>query len=444
MGAKRLPMRKLREILRLKYERRMRHRAIARACGVGVGTVSEYVGRARRAGLSWPLPADLDDGTLEARLFAAPAPKRERIPPDGARIHQELKRAGVTLQLLWEEYLEIHPEGYRYSQFCEIYRRWAKKLKPSMRQVHRAGEKTFIDFSGKRPVHMVDPANRGGGRRRTVRRRTRGERLDLRRGHREPEAALLGRCPHPDGGVLWRLERDVDPGPTPKTGITSALPLRTRASNRTYQELAEPTTETVVHAGSSAQSPATRRRLEAAVLLAQRWILARLRDRCFFGHGRAEPRRSGKLLEELNNRPLQKLGVSTATSSSSAWISRHSNRVPDRALRAGRPGRTLPGQHRLPRRGRAPSPTTAYSYSAHPASEIEARYDGLRSSRSTTRASRIASHRRRYDRGQHFHRSRAHAGAPTELTPSGRPRGSSAGPSKTGPDTGRLVAEILQ
>jgi transposase len=155
MGAKRLPMRKLREVLRLKYERRMGHRAIARACGVGVGTVSEYLSRARRAGLSWPLPADLDDGTLEARLFATPEPKRERIPPDVARIHRELKRAGVTLHLLWEEYFEVYPEGYRYSQFCEIYRRWAKKLKPSMRQVHRAGEKTFIDFSGKRP-HIVD------------------------------------------------------------------------------------------------------------------------------------------------------------------------------------------------------------------------------------------------------------------------------------------------
>jgi DNA-binding transcriptional regulator LsrR (DeoR family) len=86
-------MRKLREILRLKYVRRMGHRAIARSCGVGVGTVSEYVSRARRAGLSWPLPPDLDDGTLEARLFAAPESKRERIPPDVARIHRSSGRA---------------------------------------------------------------------------------------------------------------------------------------------------------------------------------------------------------------------------------------------------------------------------------------------------------------------------------------------------------------
>ncbi len=118
MGAKRLRMRKLREILRLKYERRMGHRAIARACGVGLGTVSEYVRRARQAGLSWPLPSDLDDRTLEAQLFAAAEPDRDRVPPEVARIHQELKRTGVTLQLLWEEYAEVHPDGYRRSQYC--------------------------------------------------------------------------------------------------------------------------------------------------------------------------------------------------------------------------------------------------------------------------------------------------------------------------------------
>jgi transposase len=149
-------MRRILEVLRLKYESGLGHRAIARACGVGVGTVSEYVQRAARAGLTWPVPGELDEAALEARLFsAAPVPVRERAAPDCSRIHQELKRTGVTLQLLWEEYREVHTEGYGYSQFCEIYRRWAKKLKRSMRQQHRAGEKTFVDFSGKRP-HLVD------------------------------------------------------------------------------------------------------------------------------------------------------------------------------------------------------------------------------------------------------------------------------------------------
>ena len=157
MTMKRLRMRQLRAILRLKFESGLSHRAIARACAVGVGTVSEYVGRARRAGVSWPLPEELDDAALEAKLFPAPAGGDSPRPrPDVVWIHQELKRPGVTLQLLWLEYLGVHSNGYRYSQFCEHYRRFVKRLKPSMRQVHRAGEKAFVDFSGKKPS-IVDP-----------------------------------------------------------------------------------------------------------------------------------------------------------------------------------------------------------------------------------------------------------------------------------------------
>ena len=152
MATKRLPMRQIREILRLKHEQKLSHRAIAGACRVGLGTVADYLGRARQAGLEWPLPEELDEAALEARLFPRAGPgSRERVAPDVERIHQELKRVGVTLHLLWEEYREANPKGYAYSQFCKIYRRWAQKLTPSMRQVHRAGEKTFIDFSGKRP-----------------------------------------------------------------------------------------------------------------------------------------------------------------------------------------------------------------------------------------------------------------------------------------------------
>ena len=156
MGAERLLMRQIREVLRLKHERSLSHRAIAGACGVGLGTVAEYLGRAMHTGLPWPLPAEMDDAALEARLFPAPGPALERVAPDLVWIHQELKRAGVTLHLLWEEYRGTHVDGYGYSQFCELYRRWARKLRPTMRQVHRAGEKTFVDFSGKRP-QIVDP-----------------------------------------------------------------------------------------------------------------------------------------------------------------------------------------------------------------------------------------------------------------------------------------------
>ena len=155
MPARRLLMRKIRKILRLRHEQGLSHREIAQACAIGPGTVSRYLERAASRGLGWPLPPELDDTGLAARLFPRGAPVHDRARPDCAHIHRELRRDGVTLQLLWEEYLQVHPTGYRYTQFCEIYRQWARRLRPSMRQVHRGGEKTFIDFSGKRPA-LVD------------------------------------------------------------------------------------------------------------------------------------------------------------------------------------------------------------------------------------------------------------------------------------------------
>ena len=141
MPARRLLMKKIREVLRLKHEQGLSHQAVAQACAVGVGTVNRYLQRATQCGLVWPLPAELDDAALEARLFPRAVPVHDRSRPDCAHIHRELKRTGVTLQLLWEEYAQVHPDGYRRSQFCEIYREWTRRLRPSMRQVHRAGEK---------------------------------------------------------------------------------------------------------------------------------------------------------------------------------------------------------------------------------------------------------------------------------------------------------------
>ena len=151
-------MRKLREVLRLKYDSKLPQRAIAQACRLGLGTVTLYLQRATAAGLTWPLPEDLDDAALEARLFTRPpwAPAHDRVLPDWPALHQEFKKPGVTLMLLWQEYRAQHADGYAYSQFCEHYRRWARGLKPSMRQVHRAGEKLFVDFSGRRP-QLVEP-----------------------------------------------------------------------------------------------------------------------------------------------------------------------------------------------------------------------------------------------------------------------------------------------
>ena len=97
MATKRLQMRQIREVLRLKHEGRLVHRAIARACGMGAATVSDYLGRVRAAGLSWPLPEGMDDRELEARLFPAPPPGESRPRPDPAQVHEELQKAGVTL-----------------------------------------------------------------------------------------------------------------------------------------------------------------------------------------------------------------------------------------------------------------------------------------------------------------------------------------------------------
>ena len=219
-------MRKLREVLRLKHERGLSHRAIAQACAIGLGTVTLYLRRTAQSGLGWPLPADLDDAGLEARLFRRPAPAPNRARPDCAHIHGELKRNGVTLQLLWEEYLQVHPSGYRYTQFCEIYRQWARRLRPSMRQVHRAGEKTFVDFSGKRPT-LVD---RRTGELRPVelfRRRARRQQPHLRRGDRDPAAGGLGHRPHPHGRVLRGRHHAVGPRPAEERHHPP-LPLRAR------------------------------------------------------------------------------------------------------------------------------------------------------------------------------------------------------------------------
>jgi len=151
MPAHRTSMLKLKEVLRLKWACGLSRRQISRAVGISVGAISEYAAQASAAGLDWTSVEPLDDDELERRLSgrSAPAPTR-RVVPDYAWIHRELRRKGVTLQLLWEEYVQAHPNErtYRYTQFCRLYKEWAKTLKRSMRQQHRAGEKLFADFAG--------------------------------------------------------------------------------------------------------------------------------------------------------------------------------------------------------------------------------------------------------------------------------------------------------
>jgi transposase len=152
-------MRKVREILRLKLGAGMPHKAIARSLGIAASTVRMTVERAVAAGLTWPLPDDLSDAVLEERLYGRAGTKqghRRRAAPDWAMIHRELKRKHVTLAILWEEYIAQHPEGYRYSRFCDLYRAFEGKLSLTMRQSHIGGEKLFVDYAGDTVPVIVD------------------------------------------------------------------------------------------------------------------------------------------------------------------------------------------------------------------------------------------------------------------------------------------------
>ena len=148
-------MRTIREILRLFFEHNLSLRAIARACAVSPTTVGDYLERVKQSGQSWPAVSALDDGSLKTLLYPEDRVAASRKPlPDFDVLRQEMKKKGVTLQLLWEEYRAIHPEGYGRTQFCELYRRHGRTLDPVMRFDHKAGEKLFVDFSGDRPCYV--------------------------------------------------------------------------------------------------------------------------------------------------------------------------------------------------------------------------------------------------------------------------------------------------
>src|SRR6202165_5910584 len=149
MPGQRLPMRKIRDVLRLSADG-MSKRKIAASLSIGATAAGDCIRRSRRAGLSWPLPENLSDETLERILYPPPkvTARDRRAQPDWAPIHRELRRPGVTLALLWEEHRGAHPDGYGYSRYCELYRAWEGRLSPTMRQTHVAGERMFVDYAG--------------------------------------------------------------------------------------------------------------------------------------------------------------------------------------------------------------------------------------------------------------------------------------------------------
>ena len=158
MPTERLSMRRIRDLLRLKYAQGLSDRAVARSLGLGKGTVGNYLARARQAGLSWPLLPELDDDSLELLLFPSPtmASRLDRPVPDWASMDVELRRPGVTRALLWEEYRARAPDGFGYAWFCEHFDAWKGRVRPTMRQTHVGGEKVFVDFAGD-TIDVIDP-----------------------------------------------------------------------------------------------------------------------------------------------------------------------------------------------------------------------------------------------------------------------------------------------
>lgn len=304
MPQNRVAMRKIREIHRLAWACGQTRQSIANSCGVGKTTVTDTLYRASAAGLSWPLPADLDDERLDNLLYPVHprAVTSRRTPPDWASLHNELlTHNNLTLMLLWQEYKEREPSGYQYSQFCDLFRDWRGKLDLSMRQEHHAGEKMFVDYCGQ-TVPIVDPAT--------------GEIRDA-----QVFVAVMGASNYTYAEASWSQSLADWTGSHVRTfSYFGAVPhcivpdnLRsgvTRACryepgiNRTYQELATHYGTAVIPA--RIRKPRDKPKVEAGVQFVQRFILAGLRHRTFFSLAEANAAIHERL-ELLNNRPFRKL-----------------------------------------------------------------------------------------------------------------------------------------
>lgn len=270
-------MRQVREVLRLKHACGRSLREAGSAVGVSAATAMEYVRRAAAAGVTWPIPDDLDDGALEARLFPVPdGPLIDRSEPDWSAIHAEMKHKGVTLTLLWQEYRADHADGYGYSRFCDLYRQWRGRTSPVMRQVHQAGDKLFVDFAGMTfDIYLPDGEVRAT----------------------QLFVAVMGASGLTFATLCWSqgLEDWIDAhacalaffGGVPKAIVPDNLksgvtkPSRYEPGvNRTYAEFAAHYETAILPA--RIYRPRDKAKVEAGVLVAERWILACLRHQRFF------------------------------------------------------------------------------------------------------------------------------------------------------------------
>lgn len=304
MPRPRLAMRKVRDILRLAEGQGLSCRQVGQALGVPFTTVADHLRRAKAAGLSWPLPEGLDDTALEALLFAKePAPPTEARPvPDWDYVHRELRRKGVTLMLLWLEYKEVHPDGWGYSRFCFHYRAWQGHLDVVMRQEHRAGEKLFVDFPGDRlPIY-----DRRSGDVAFMAELFVGVLGASNYLYAEAIASQgLGpwvmahvHCFEFMGGVPRIVVCD-----NLRSGVTRAHRYEPDV-NATYADLAEHYGVAIIP--TRAFKPRDKAKVEAGVLLAERWILARLRNRRFYTLAEANAA-IRELVVAINERPFKKM-----------------------------------------------------------------------------------------------------------------------------------------
>lgn len=306
-------MRKLREVMRLRFELHLGYQQIGRSCSIGVSTVCKYLKRAEAAGLTWPLPEGWDNARVEAALFPRSGPPvTERPParskPDFVSIHEQLRQhRHLTLQLLWEEYRQVNPDAYRYSRFCELYQRWRSKLDVVLRQEHKAGEKMFVDWAGATiPVYdrhtgqawqsPVFVATLGASSY-TWAEATRDQQMEswLR--------AHVHAFEH-FGGIPTLAVPD-----NAKTGVTKAHRYDPDL-NPTYYNFA-------LHCGfgivpARPYKPRDKAKVENAVQIAQRWIVAALRHQKFFSLEELNAA-IRELLAKLNHRPFRKRDGSRAT-----------------------------------------------------------------------------------------------------------------------------------
>lgn len=296
-------MRKIHEILRLHWDCKLSNRKIASSCSVGRATVDEYIHRAKAAGLSWPLPENIDDAQLENLLFPARAgrPQSSELMPDFVEMHEQLRRKGMTLALLWERYKENSPDGFNYSHFCDLYRQWEKKIDVVMRQSHRAGEKLFSDFAGS-TLPVTDPQT--------------GEILTA-----HVFVAALGATGYTYAEAFWSENSEAWCIGHANTflymgGVSEIIvpdnPKPTITQPSQYEPDVHPDFQYMASFFDAAVIPARVRKpkdkakVELSVKLATMWIIAALRDSTFFSL--AELNAAIRvLLEKLNNRPFKKL-----------------------------------------------------------------------------------------------------------------------------------------